>query len=199
MAFSEALKLSIKRRSHFMCCLCHSLGVEVHHIVPQSEGGLNNEENAAPLCPSCHETYGANPEKRKFVREARELWYDICTKRYAGDLNRIDELSAAVSETATKADLNRAVDEITVAIQQAATRAGPPEANDLPPLDANWDEEGLRVYLRWVYPDVTHCGSQLLTTLFADLNEVGYRSVKEWGSCARHATPATRLSRTTWR
>jgi hypothetical protein len=34
-------------------------------------------ENAAPLCPSCHETYGANPTKRKFLREARDLWYEI--------------------------------------------------------------------------------------------------------------------------
>jgi hypothetical protein len=152
MAFSEVLKLSIKRRAHFMCCLCHSLGVEVHHIVPQAEGGADNEDNAAPLCPSCHETYGANPEKRKFIREVRELWCDICARRYAADIDRMDELSAAVSETATRTDLNRAVDELTATIWHAASRAGPLEANDLPPLNANWDEEGVKAYLRWLYP-----------------------------------------------
>ena len=179
MPFPEALKLSVKRRSHLMCCLCHSLGVEVHHIVPQAEGGSDGEDNAAALCPSCHETYGANPQKRKFIREARELWYDICAKRYNSDINQLDELSAAVSETASKADLNRAVEEITATIQQAASRAGPLSPYDLPPLNVNWDQAGLRIYLRWLYPDVTHCGDQLLSRLFADLTNVGYRSVKE--------------------
>ena len=68
MPFSEALKLSMKRRAHFSCCLCHTLGVEVHHIVPRADGGSDDEDNAAPLCPTCHETYGANPIKRKFIR-----------------------------------------------------------------------------------------------------------------------------------
>jgi 5-methylcytosine-specific restriction endonuclease McrA len=76
MSFSEAVKTDVKRRTHFQCCLCRSLGVEVHHIVPQSGDGPDVEENAAPLCPSCHEIYGANPEKRKVIREARELWYE---------------------------------------------------------------------------------------------------------------------------
>jgi len=44
------------------------MGVEVHHIISQEEGGSDREENAAPLCPSCHETYGANPQKRKFIK-----------------------------------------------------------------------------------------------------------------------------------
>jgi 5-methylcytosine-specific restriction endonuclease McrA len=54
------------------------MGVEVHHIIPQEEGGSDREENAAPLCLSCHETYGASSQKREFIREARDLWYEIC-------------------------------------------------------------------------------------------------------------------------
>jgi hypothetical protein len=73
VAFSESVKLAVRKRAHFQCCLCKSLGVEVHHIVPQSEDGGDTEENAAPLCPSCHEMYGANPLKRKFITEARDL------------------------------------------------------------------------------------------------------------------------------
>ena len=69
VAFTELLKLSVKKRAHFSCCLCHSLGVEVHHIIPQENDGPDTEDNAAPLCPSCHEIYGANRQKRKFIRE----------------------------------------------------------------------------------------------------------------------------------
>ena len=73
--FSESTKVAVRRKAHLRCCLCHDIGVEVHHILPQAEGGSDNPENAAPLCPSCHEKYGANPTKRKFIREARDVWY----------------------------------------------------------------------------------------------------------------------------
>jgi hypothetical protein len=83
MPFTEHLKLTVKKRAHFRCCICQAFDVEVHHIVPQAEGGPNTEDNAAPLCPSHHETYGANPQKRKLLREARDFWYEICEKRFA--------------------------------------------------------------------------------------------------------------------
>jgi hypothetical protein len=92
MAFSESLKALVRRKAHFMCCLCKSLGVEIHHIEPQGEGGLDIEDNAAPLCPSCHETYGGNPQKRKFIREARDLWYEICESRYGPNSARLDAI-----------------------------------------------------------------------------------------------------------
>lgn len=81
MAFSEALKIEVRKKTHLCCCLCKSLGVEVHHIIPQSENGTDTEDNAAPLCPSCHEIYGLNLQKRKFIKEARDLWYEICKKK----------------------------------------------------------------------------------------------------------------------
>jgi hypothetical protein len=83
MPFSEQLKLQVRRKAHFKCCLCHALGVEIHHIIPQAEGGVDTEDNAAPLCPSCHDIYGANPEKRKFIRESRDFWYELCERRFA--------------------------------------------------------------------------------------------------------------------
>jgi len=72
MAFSEKIKLNVKKKSHFSCCLCQQIGIEVHYITPQSDGGKDTEDNAAPLCPTCHEKYGANPQKRKFITEARD-------------------------------------------------------------------------------------------------------------------------------
>lgn len=92
MAFAESVKASVRRRAHFTCCLCKTLGVEIHHIEPQEEGGSDSEDNAAPLCPSCHETYGANRLKRKFIREARDFWYEICEARYGSDAARLDEI-----------------------------------------------------------------------------------------------------------
>jgi HNH endonuclease len=108
MAFSEELKLSVKRRAHFGCCLCHELFVEIHHILPQSEGGPDTEPHAAPLCPSCHETYGANPEKRKFIREVRDFWYELCEKRYPSTGESIKSaLAEALKNVATKEDLEQ--------------------------------------------------------------------------------------------
>ena len=178
MPFSETIKLVVKRKAHFMCCLCHSLGVEVHHIIPEALSGADSEDNAVPLCPSCHETYGANPEKRKFIREARELWYEICERRYVSDPDRLDQISTLLSATASRADIEHAVKQITSAIESAALKPHT-HGQDEPPLHASWDEDGLREYLRWLYPDVTHCGIQGLRKLLADLNQIGYKSLTE--------------------
>jgi HNH endonuclease len=81
MAFSEEVKSAVRKRAHFRCCACRDLYVEIHHIIPQAEGGHDTEDNAAPLCPSCHERWGANPTKRKFIMEMRDAWYEILQQR----------------------------------------------------------------------------------------------------------------------
>lgn len=103
MAFAESLKLKIKQKAHFRCCLCRELGVEVHHVTTQEEGGPDIESNAAPLCPTCHERYGANPTKRKFIREARDFWYDLCEKNSSS--REIKWVAEAVARLPTKSDL----------------------------------------------------------------------------------------------
>jgi len=107
MSFSEELKLRIRKQCHFRCCLCHSLGVEIHHIVPVAENGQDAEDNAAPLCPSCHEIYGANPEKRKFIRETRDFWYEMCAKQLAMPAEQIREIADTLKTVATKEDVAR--------------------------------------------------------------------------------------------
>ncbi len=84
MPFPEAMKADLRRRADMRCCICHAIGVEIHHIAPESEGGDDSEANAAPLCPACHETYGANPTKRKFIREARDNWLTVCARMAEG-------------------------------------------------------------------------------------------------------------------
>jgi len=118
MAFSEALKSRVRKRSHLCCCVCKTMGVEVHHIIPQEEGGVDTEDNAAPLCPSCHETYGANPQKRKFIRETRDLWYEICEKRYASDPDRLDEIKRLLRNTVSYDDFKAFKEELLSHIHQ---------------------------------------------------------------------------------
>lgn len=83
MAFSERTKLEAKKRSAFRCCICQKMFVEVHHIVPQAQGGSDDIENAAPLCSSCHDLFGGNPEKRKQIREMRDYWWSLMLDRKA--------------------------------------------------------------------------------------------------------------------
>src|SRR6266496_1585898 len=118
MAFSEALKLKVRKKAHLSCCLCKAIGVEVHHIIPQEEGGPDTEENAAPLCPSCHEAYGANPQKRKFIREARDLWYEIFEKRYASDPDRLDEIKRLLQKTVSYGDFQEFKEELLAHMTQ---------------------------------------------------------------------------------
>lgn len=105
MAFNEALKIKIKKKAHFTCCLCKAIGVEVHHIISKEEGGADTEDNAAQLCPSCHEVYGANPQKRKFIRDTRDFLHEICEKRYASDSDRFDEIKTLLEKTVSYDDL----------------------------------------------------------------------------------------------
>ncbi len=81
MPFSEKTKLDAKKRSAFRCCICHKLFVEIHHIIPQAKGGSDDIENAAPLCSSCHDLFGGNPEKRKQIREMRDYWWKLMSVR----------------------------------------------------------------------------------------------------------------------
>jgi hypothetical protein len=112
MPFSESLKLEVRRKAHFCCCLCHALEVEIHHIIPESEGGADIQDNAAPLCPSCHETYGNNPSKRKFIREARDFWYELCEERFTSGAASLQEIADRVDQTASKKDLQEAFKEL---------------------------------------------------------------------------------------
>ncbi|MCP4427826.1 MAG: HNH endonuclease [Chloroflexi bacterium] len=83
MGFSELLKQTVKIRADFTCCWCNNKQnkVEIHHIIPQSEDGPDTEENAAPLCGSCHDVKGGNPDLRKEIRSRRDLWYETCFKK----------------------------------------------------------------------------------------------------------------------
>ncbi|MGO9371071.1 MAG: HNH endonuclease [Syntrophobacteraceae bacterium] len=46
--------------------------MEIHHIVPEPQGGPGTIDNAAPLCAKHHADFGDNPHKRKVIREMRD-------------------------------------------------------------------------------------------------------------------------------
>ncbi|MBA1337167.1 MAG: hypothetical protein HPY66_3603 [Firmicutes bacterium] len=94
MPFSERVKLEAKQKAGFRCCICYKLFVEVHHITPESEDGANTIENAAPLCASCHDLFGGNPEKRKQIRQMWDYWWEFIDQwrsnlMNAGDLDSL--------------------------------------------------------------------------------------------------------------
>jgi hypothetical protein len=81
MGFSDQVKKLAKSKSAHRCCVCHKPFVEIHHLLPQKEGGPDTIENAAPLCASCHDLYGGNPEKRKALTQMRDDWWLLMEKR----------------------------------------------------------------------------------------------------------------------
>lgn len=76
MPFPEKIKLEVKKKAAFRCCRCQAIGVEVHHIIPEHEGGTDDAANAAPLCAKCHSDFGDNEQKHKEIREMRDWWYE---------------------------------------------------------------------------------------------------------------------------
>lgn len=100
MDFSEETKKQIRKMAMFKCCFCQSLDIEIHHIIPKQENGTNDIDNAAPLCPNCHERYGSDPTKRKRVIEARDNWYEVVEKTYPDnrEMNRTEDISIKLDE-----------------------------------------------------------------------------------------------------
>jgi HNH endonuclease len=103
MDFPESVKLEAKRRAHYQCVICRrSAFLHVHHITPQGEDGPADLDNAAPLCVECHDLYGNDRAKRKWVREARDFWWEFCAKQESHSdaialRARIDQLQTQIT------------------------------------------------------------------------------------------------------
>lgn len=82
MAFSSKITKDVKEKAAFKCCRCQSIGVEVHHIISQKNGGPDTMDNAAPLCPNCHTSFGDNPIKHKEITMMRDWWYKVVENLY---------------------------------------------------------------------------------------------------------------------
>lgn len=80
MPFIESLKKEVREKSNYRCCICEQIqiDIEVHHIIPESDGGPDTLDNAAPLCPNCHSNFGNDQLKRSRIKEKRDWWYNRC-------------------------------------------------------------------------------------------------------------------------
>ncbi len=102
MSFSEKTKLEVRQKAAFQCCRCHEIGIDVHHIIPEADNGPNEFDNAAPLCQNCHDRFGANPEKRKEIRQMRDWWYEVVKEKYYGDppaFQKLNDLLLRIQDT----------------------------------------------------------------------------------------------------
>lgn len=86
MGFPMSVKEEALVKAARHCCVCRrykGINLEVHHIVPESEGGDNSFENAIPLCFDCHSAAGhyspdhpkGNKLTRSELRKHRDEWY----------------------------------------------------------------------------------------------------------------------------
>ncbi len=52
---SNAVRKMVYRRDGWACVLCDSRSyLQIHHVVPRSEGGANQPPNLVTLCSRCH-------------------------------------------------------------------------------------------------------------------------------------------------
>ena len=95
MDFAEQVKKEIREKAAFRCCRCQQVGIHVHHIIPQENGGSSNIDNAAPLCPSCHDYFGSNPQKRKEITQMRNWWYGQVKMQFPDNrqLSRLEDIN----------------------------------------------------------------------------------------------------------
>jgi hypothetical protein len=116
MVFTEDLRKEVRDKAFFRCCRCQNIGVEVHHILPQKNGGADTIDNAAPLCPTCHADFGDNPEKRKIITEMRDSWYRRVKEIFQpSDLRALGEIATKLiniqNDTSKIGDLRQSVKE----------------------------------------------------------------------------------------
>ena len=87
MGFPQNVRTAALVASARHCAVCHrykGVRVEVHHIIPASEGGADTLENAIPLRFDCHADAGhynpSHPKGTRFstqeLRSHRDAWYE---------------------------------------------------------------------------------------------------------------------------
>ena len=71
-----ATRRAVYRRDGYRCALCDDVrGLQIHHAMPRSVGGSDDEMNLVTLCWRCHaEAHGTFlPERHRAPRTPEEL------------------------------------------------------------------------------------------------------------------------------
>lgn len=73
----------VAKRDNHTCRLCGRAGVEVHHILPKSEGGADNPINLILLCNICHKLIHRNRRFQELKIHKTQTRLD-CFTEYKG-------------------------------------------------------------------------------------------------------------------
>lgn len=83
MPFDGATRDKANQMAAYRCCICQKIGgVKVHYIIPKEYDGLDDIDNAAPLCAHCNANFGDNPKNRKEIKKVRDWWYKVAELKY---------------------------------------------------------------------------------------------------------------------
>jgi hypothetical protein len=118
MSISIASRLRIRQRANFLCEYCHSSEeastslFTLDHLIPQSLGGDDSENNLALACHRCNGrrynfTDGIDPETQTSValfNPRMDLWLDHFS--WSADGQNIFGISAIGRATLNRLDLN---------------------------------------------------------------------------------------------
>jgi hypothetical protein len=118
MSISIAIRLRIRQRANFLCEYCHSSEeastslFTLDHLIPQSLGGDDSEDNLALACHRCNGrrynfTDGIDPETKNPValfNPRTDLWSDHFI--WSADGQNILGITAIGRATLTRLDLN---------------------------------------------------------------------------------------------
>lgn len=98
MPFGQDVRTKVLLWCDRHCCLCKKpcgMNIEVHHIVPENEGGSDDIDNAIPLCFDCHSEvlcYNVkHPKGTKYkpdeLKTRREQVYEAFTRHLVPPLD----------------------------------------------------------------------------------------------------------------
>lgn len=99
MSFSKITVENLLVSCRRCCCICHSFcgpNIEIHHIIPLSEGGTDDQDNGIPLCFNCHATVhmdSKSPKGRKYTKSEllrhRTEWFRSSENLSSEDLEKL--------------------------------------------------------------------------------------------------------------
>ena len=101
----EPLRREVLVEAGHRCAIptCHQHPVDVHHIVPQSEGGPTSFENLIALCANCHNRYHRTKEIDRKSMQQYKGNLSIVTGRYGTFEQRILRASNKMTHVSTGA------------------------------------------------------------------------------------------------
>lgn len=113
MPFDEKIRNRVLLWCDRHCCLCKKacgINIEVHHIIPENQGGNSELDNAIPLCFECHSNVGnynvQHPRGTKYkpdeLKARREQIYEEYTRHLVPPFALSDHPSSAGWSLKTK-------------------------------------------------------------------------------------------------